>query len=680
MIKLNLSNAKIRIIWLKKEIKKHDKLYYIKSSPIITDYQYDELRKELEEIEALYPELQSKISVTHTVGTKTQRGFSKIRHEYPMLSLSNAFSQNDITDFLTRIKKLINLDHYNRIKIQCEPKIDGVSFAAHFENGKLQSAATRGDGTIGENITSNIQTIAKFPTQVNYFKKFEVRGEVYMTKEDFLELNKSNIRNNKSTFANPRNAASGSLRQLNSNITKHRRLSYCLWGGKISNTNTHRAMIEKFKDLGFVTNNHTSLLDNCEDIMRYYKKIKLERARLSYDIDGLVYKVDSFKLQNEMGNVSRAPRWAIAHKFPEEYAETIIDDICIQIGRTGAITPVAKLQPIKIGGTIVTKASLHNEAEILRKDIMINDRVSIKRAGDVIPKVIEVIFKKRNSTVKPFVFPKECPICQSKIKTFRDDVVQRCTGGIQCEAQFINRLCHFVSKNALNIEGLSKQLLIQIYKKGLLRLPTDIFRLKDLNAQAKMETWKGWGSKSVDNLFSSIEKSKIIPLDRFIYAFGIRYVGNVTSRIIATHFKNVESLLNCILRDNQMKILGAIKGIGNTIVQSIIEFFSDSYNTKNIKDILNYVQVTSMAEQKIIKNKFKNKTIIFTGTLEKYSRDTIEKIASNMGAKIATYVSRKTDYVVYGQNPGSKLQKANKLSIETISEDKFLSWIGKDED
>lgn len=675
---ISLSEIRKKAELLRNEIKKHDKLYYIKSLPIITDQQYDELRHELENLESLYSELRHKKSVTQTVGTKVAKGFAKIKHTYPMLSLSNAFSKEDILDFLTRIKKLINLGLDKKLKLHCEPKIDGVSFSAHFKDGKLNFAVTRGDGIIGEDITNNVKVIENFPIQIDYNEEFEVRGEVYMSKSDFIILNEENNKNNKAIFANPRNAASGSLRQLDFQITKSRGLSYFVWGGKISSVKNQKEMMKKFSSLGFTVNDNIVVLDDLEDIINYYDEMYIKRATLDYDIDGLVYKVNSFELQEKMGNISRAPRWAIAHKFPAEHAETYVEDIFVQVGRTGSITPVAKLKPVNLGGVFVTRASLHNEEEILRKDIRVGDAVKIKRAGDVIPQVVEVKFEKRNSEVKSFVFPEKCPVCQSAIENFGDDVVKRCTGGMRCEAQIIEKLCHFISKHAFDIVGLSKQFILQFYNKGLVKLPADIFRLVSINQNQKqsIKKWEGWGEQSVDNLFSSIEKSKKINMDRFIYSLGIRHVGVVTAEIIANYFKNVDSILELILKEDAVEILKAVNGVGEVIATSFIEYFKDPYNIQIVKDILNFIDVKQVI---IVENELNSqldgKNVIFTGVLEKYSRDEAQNIAKKLGAKILSSISKKTDYVVYGKNPGSKLNKAMEMNINTISEEEFLDIV-----
>jgi DNA ligase (NAD+) len=675
---LNLSKVRKRVELLRNEIKKHDELYYIKSSPIIIDQQYDELRSELENLESLYPELRDKKSVTQSVGTKVAKGFAKIRHTYPMLSLSNAFSKEDISDFLIRIKKLIGYGPDDKLELHCEPKIDGVSFSAHFKNEKLNFAVTRGDGTIGEDITNNIKAIENFPIQVDYDEEFEVRGEVYMSKSDFIALNEENSKNNKTLFANPRNAASGSLRQLDSIVTRNRRLSYFVWGGRIQDFNNQHEMMEKFKSLGFIVNGCKLVLDNLEDIISYYDEMYTSRAELNYDIDGLVYKVNSFELQEKMGNISRAPRWAIAHKFPAEYAETCIEDIFVQVGRTGAITPVAKLKPINVGGVLVTRASLHNEEEIFRKDIRIGDVVKIKRAGDVIPQVVEVKFEKRNLEVKTFIFPEKCPVCQSAIESFGDDIVKRCTGGMKCEAQIIEKLCHFISKYAFDIVGLSKQSVLQFYNKGLVKLPADIFKLVSANQtlEQPIEKWEGWGEQSVDNLFLSIEKSKKINMDRFIYSLSIRHVGVVTAEILANHFKNINNVMELIAKDDAVEILKAVNGVGEIIATSFIEYFKDPYNMQIVKNILHFIDVEQVI---IVPNKLNSqlagKNVIFTGVLEKYSRDEAQNIAKKLGAKISSTISKKTNYVIYGSNYGSKLNKAKEMNIKIISEQEFSDMV-----
>ena len=666
---------KERMEWLRKEIKKHDELYYVKSTPIITDQAYDQLRQELEELEELYLEFQTKNSVTQTVGSIATKGFAKIKHSYRMLSINNGFSDKDIKDFILRIKKLANMAEGDEIELHCEPKIDGVSFAAHYKDGNLKFAITRGDGTIGEDITQNIKTFSDFPLTVNTKEEFEVRGEVYMNKSDFITLNKEYSLQNKTTFANPRNAASGSLRQLDSVITQERKLRYFIWGGNFPNVNTQSSMMDKFQSLGFIINIDTVVYSKLGDILQYYERMYKKKAELNYDIDGLVYKVNDIALQNSMGNISRAPRWAIAHKFPAEYADTKVEDIFVQVGRTGAITPVAKLKPVNIGGVLVTKASLHNEDEIFRKDIRVGDAVVIKRAGDVIPQVVKVHPEQRTADIKKFVFPTNCPICNSEIKRIGDDVVKRCIGGIKCKVQCIEKLCHFVSKHAFNIVGLSKQSILQLYHEGLIISPADIFSLQNPELKDSLEKLEGWGKQSITNLLATIEKAKDIEFYRFIYSLGIRHVGIVTAEIIANHFKSIENLLNRVSDGNIIEELEAVDGIGSIIANSLQDFFNDSYNVKLIHDILQYINIEYTEVVKERELKFDGKTMIFTGKLDMYTRKEAQNTAKKLGAKITSTVSKNTDILVIGKYPGSKLKKAKNLGVDIMTEKEFKNIV-----
>ena len=665
----DLSKIEKRIKWLRSKIKKHDKLYYIKSTPIMTDQAYDELRQELEKLEELHPKFQTKDSVSQTVGSKVTKGFAKIKHAYPMLSLTNAFSNKDVEDFILRIKKLADIKE-EEIELHCEPKIDGVSFAAHYKDGDLKFAITRGDGVVGEDITKNIMTLSGFPLKVSVKEEFDVRGEVYMNKNAFIALNEECSLQNKPTFANPRNAASGSLRQLDPKITAQRKLKYFIWGGRMPSISTQNSMMDKFRSLGFIVNIDTVVYSELEKILEYYETMYKKKAGLEYDIDGLVYKVNDIALQNTIGNISRAPRWAIAHKFPAEYASTEVEDIFVQIGRTGAITPVAKLKPVNIGGVLVTKASLHNEDEITKKDIHIGDIVIIKRAGDVIPQVVEVDFKQRRNNVKKFIFPTHCTVCNSEIKKAGEDVVKRCTGGIKCKAQCIERLCHFISKDAFDIVGLSKQSILQFHNEGLIKFPADIFKLQNVEIQNVIKKLEGWGEKSVENLVTTIEKAKNIELHRFIYSLGIRHVGIVTAEIIANYFKNIENLLNKVSNNNLIEELESVHGLGGMIANSIQEFFDD-HNVKLIQDILSYVNIKYIETTKDVKSVLHGKTLVFTGKLSTYSREEAQNIAKKLGAKITSRVSKNTDIVVAGSGSGSKLKQANNFGIEVMTEKQF---------
>ena len=671
----DLSKIEERIKWLRNRIKKHDKLYYIKSTPIITDQAYDQLRQELEKLEESYPEFQTKDSVSQTVGSKATRGFAKIKHSYPMLSLSNAFSDKDVEDFIVRIKKLADMKDGDEIELHCEPKIDGVSFAAHYKDGHLKFAMTRGDGMIGEDITKNVMTLANFPLTVNAEKDFDVRGEVYMNKNDFIALNEEYSSQNKRTFANPRNAASGSLRQLDYKITQQRKLKYFVWGGRFPDITTQSSMMDKFRSLGFIVNTNTAVHGKLEGILQYYKTMYQKKAELEYDIDGIVYKVNDIALQNTMGNISRAPRWAIAYKFPAEYATTKVEDIFVQIGRTGAITPVAQLKPVNIGGVLVTKASLHNEDEIAKKDIRIGDIVTIKRAGDVIPQIAEVDFNKRTDNTKKFIFPTHCPVCNSEIKGIGEDVVKRCTGGVKCKAQCIEKLCHFISKDAFNIVGLSKQSILQFYDEGLVKSPADIFRLQSIDMQNVLKKLEGWGEQSVKNLIITIEEAKTIELHRFIYSLGIRHVGIVTAEIIASYFQSIENLLSRISNNNLIEELEVVHGIGKIIAHSFQEFFADAYNVKLVQDILSHVKIKYIEFTKDIKSALYGKTMLFTGKLDTYTREEAHNIAKRLGAKVTSTVSKNTDIVVVGSDPGAKLKQAEKFGVNVITEKQFKNII-----
>ena len=671
----DLSKIEERIKWLRNRIKKHDKLYYIKSTPIITDQAYDQLRQELEKLEESYPEFQTKDSVSQTVGSKATRGFAKIKHSYPMLSLSNAFSDKDVEDFIVRIKKLVDIDDGDEIELHCEPKIDGVSFAAHYKDGHLKFAMTRGDGMIGEDITKNVMTLANFPLTVNAEKDFDVRGEVYMNKSDFIALNEEYSSQNKRTFANPRNAASGSLRQLNPKITQQRKLKYFIWGGKFPDIKTQSSMIDRLRSLGFIVNTNTAVHGKLEGILQYYKTMYQKKAELEYDIDGIVYKVNDIALQNTMGNISRAPRWAIAYKFPAEYATTKVEDIFVQIGRTGAITPVAQLKPVNIGGVLVTKASLHNEDEIAKKDIRIGDIITIKRAGDVIPQIAEVDFNKRAGNARKFIFPTHCPVCNSEIKGIGEDVVKRCTGGVKCKAQCIEKLCHFISKDAFNIVGLSKQSILQFYDEGLVKSPADIFRLQSIDMQNVLKKLEGWGEQSVKNLIITIEEAKTIELHRFIYSLGIRHVGIVTAEIIASYFQSIENLLSRISNNNLIEELEVVHGIGKIIAHSFQEFFADAYNVKLVQDILSHVKIKYIEFTKDIKSALYGKTMLFTGKLDTYTREEAHNIAKRLGAKVTSTVSKNTDIVVVGSDPGAKLKQAEKFGVNVITEKQFKNII-----
>jgi DNA ligase (NAD+) len=659
-----------RINYLRTEIKKHNHLYHTLSQPELDDWEYDALTQEVKDLEAKNPDLAADDSVVNEVGAAVAQGFNKIRHRYPMLSLKNAFSAEDIDDFLARLRKLSGQEE---VLLNGEPKIDGISFSAVFKSGELVYAVTRGDGAVGEEITENIKQVRGFPKSIKHKEEIEVRGEVYMQKNVFVELNKRQLESNKNTFSNPRNAASGSLRQLDGQITKDRCLDYFVWGGKIDVVKTQQEMMIYFADCGFVINGNIQLLSNAKEIMAYYKKINNMRPHLEYDIDGLVYKINDFALQYRIGSDSKAPKWAIAHKFPAHEVMTKLEDILIQVGRTGAITPVAILKPINLGGVFVTRASIHNEDEINRKDIRIGDNVIIKRAGDVIPQIVSVDKKARNQDCKKFIWPKFCPVCQAPIIKVDEEVVKRCSGGWQCTAQATARFIHFVSKKAFDIVGLSKQTLQLLYDKELIQEFADIFLLPANNDkfQLSMHEWDGWGEKSMLNLFSSIEESRSISFSRFIYSLGIRHVGIITAEILAQYWQDVDKVFDNIDEAD----CAEVEQIGPVIAASVAEFFQEEQNVNMVKNLVAQINIV-YSKSKEVASPLNGKKIIFTGSLENFTRDVAEEKVKALGAVVTSSVSKKTNILVYGKEPGSKLAKAKKKGVEVLNENEFIELIG----
>ncbi len=652
---------------LREEIRKHDKLYYENDKPEISDHDYDLLRQELEKLEALEPQ-KDLFSPTQTVGSKPSEKFGKVKHSHQMLSLRNAFSEEDVQDFIQSIKDY--LKHQDDFEFLCEPKIDGLSFSAKYKDGKLFQAATRGDGETGEDITVNMRTIPSLPQEVNYKGDFEIRGEVYLSKSDFIKLNEGKEKSEQ--FANPRNAAAGSLRQLDPEITRSRNLKYFIWGGYYHKVATQSELIQTFADMGFATNQLSRKCNSAAEIMQFYNDLLNTRSHLDYDIDGTVYKINDFQLQSRLGELSRAPRWAIAHKFPAEQAVTVIKDIVVQVGRTGALTPVALLEPVGVGGVLVSRATLHNEEEIERKDFRIGDAVSIERAGDVIPKVLAVDFAKRPANSEKFVMPSECPICHSPALKDEDEAVRRCAGGLKCSAQVVEKLKHFVSRNAFNIDGLGEKQIEEFFEKGHLKTPVDIFRIEQKNLP--IHTWEGWGKKSVDNLYASINNVRTIGLDQFIYALGIRYVGEATAKLLAKNYTSLDGLLKAMQSEDIIAQLENIEGIGSKVAAGIFGFFSDPFNLEMISELQKEVTVTDFIND-VIDSPISGKTIVFTGTMEKMSRNEAKNTAEKMGAKVSSSISAKTDFLVAGAEAGSKLKKATELGVKVLSEDEWLEMI-----
>lgn len=682
---------------LRQELKRHNELYHTQDKPVISDAKYDEMKLRLQNLRQKHPEFfQKHDEVLDSVGAKPLEAFKKIKHSRPMLSLSNGFATSDIDDFIARVKRFLGLDKEENdlfslqntpLDFFCETKIDGLSFSARYENGTLKYAATRGDGHIGEDVTHNIKTIKNFPQKLkitNPPQIFEIRGEIYMSKTDFATLNKQQEQIKGKIFANPRNAAAGSLRQLDPEITKSRNLSYFVYSlGEFSDDFSCQSQSEftqKAQEMGFCTEKHSKLCQNLDEIIALYQKIDEIRYQLDYDIDGMVYKVNNFELQKRLGYISSSPRFAIAHKFAAQKAITVINDITLQIGRTGALTPVAELEPINVGGVLVSRATLHNRDEIARKDIRINDTVTIQRAGDVIPQILCVDLEKRPNDSKKFEFPQNCPICNAKIVQIEDDVVLRCSGGLSCPAQIVETLKHFVSKDALDIAGLGKKQIENFYHDGLIKNFGDIFTLE--KRDLKLDEKEGWAQKSTQNLFAAINSKRKIPFAKLIYAIGIRHIGITSAKMIANHFQNYQNFRQKMqemteitpenLKNNPIfQDFTAIDGIGEKMALGIIDYFKDSRSQAMINSLSNEIEVLD-APKINSSSPFAGKSIVFTGTLEKMTRQEAKKRAEDMAMKVVGSISSKTDYLVAGQKAGSKLKKAQELGVEILSEDDWL--------
>ena len=677
---------------LAKEIAKSDEAYYQHDDPYLTDAEYDKLKLLNEEIEKKYPDLIRADSPSKRVGAPVKSDFKKITHKVPMLSLADIFSEEELADFVKGVQKFLNTD--KDIEFTAEPKMDGLSFSARYENGILVSGATRGDGKTGEDITDNLKVIKGLPHKVeaaDFPQVMEMRGEVYMSKADFFALNEKNKEENKKPFANPRNAAAGSLRQLDAGITKERKLSLLVYTwGEVSKVSwkSQSEFLKKVEEWGFPVNPYNRLCHNLGEIIESYENLLNNRADLAYDIDGIVYKVNSLELQARLGFLTRTPRWAIAHKFPAEQAVTRIDNIRVQVGRTGALTPVADLEPINVGGVMVSHATLHNEDEIKRKDIRIGDYVVIQRAGDVIPQVVSVVLEKRASGLKEYEFPKTCPECGAHAIREEDEAVRRCTGGLSCPAQAIERIKHFVSREAFNIEGLGSKIVEEFFNEGILQNPADIFTLEERNGGQEddlfssnrdglhLENREGWGKKSADNLFKAIKSRKEISLPRFIYALGIRQVGAATSLLIAKNYGSFNNFMEK-MRIGDTEKLVSIDGIGEAMAKDITEFFKEEHNLRIIAKLLDYVKVEDFEDTTDYNSPLSGKTVVFTGTLEQMTRAEAKAKALSLGAKVAGSVSGSTDYVIMGSSAGSKAQKAQNLGVKILSEEEFLSLIGQ---
>ena len=674
--------AKKQLEYLAKEIEKADIAYYQNDAPYLDDAAYDKLRRLNDALEAKFPALIRNDSPSKRVGAMVKSEFKKVELSVPMLSLADIFSEEELKDFIMSIKRFLNSS--DDIIFTSEPKMDGLSFSALYVNGIFTRGSTRGDGKIGEDITENLKAIRGFPLFLNKEapEVFEVRGEVFMSKADFLALNQKNEEEHKKTFANPRNAAAGSLRQLDTRITKERRLSFLVYTwGEVSEIRwkSQVEFLEYVKELGFPVNPYNKVCRNEQELLNSFETLMENRADLPYDIDGIVYKVNDLELQKRLGFLTRTPRWAIAHKFPAEQAITRLNNIRVQVGRTGALTPVADLEPVNVGGVLVSHATLHNEDEIKRKDIRIGDMVIIQRAGDVIPQVVSVLTEKRSTKLPEFQFPTVCPECGAHAIREEDEAVRRCTGGLSCPAQAVERLKHFVSREAFNIEGLGDKVIDEFYKEGIIKTPYDIFTLEERNKPAdlfsasqslNLENREGWGKKSVSKLFDAINMSKSISLQKFIYALGIRQVGTATAYLIAKHYHTFTAFMSAMIQQD-LQLLVSIDGIGPAMAKDIVEFFKEEHNLSVINDLLSVISIEEFEGIANTTSEIFGKTIVFTGTLTTLTRSEAKSKALAFGAKVAGSVSTNTDYVVAGENAGSKLKKAQELGVKVITEEEF---------
>jgi DNA ligase (NAD+) len=707
---LSVEEAGIELDFLAQELARHDALYHGKDAPEISDADYDALKRRNDAIEAAFPDLVRVDSPSRKVGAAPVSGFQQVVHSRAMLSLDNAFSDTDVQDFANSIYRFLGRLPDHSIAFTAEPKIDGLSMSIRYERGRMVTAATRGDGTVGENVTANIRTIMEIPQILpeGVPDVVEVRGEVYMAKSDFTALNAQMAAEGKQTYVNPRNTAAGSLRQLDPKMTAARKLRFFAYAwGEMSAmpADTQLGMVETFAAWGFPVNPLMKRLNSVDELLAHYNEIGLMRASLDYDIDGVVYKVDRLDLQERLGFRSRSPRWATAHKFPAEQAMTTLTGIDIQVGRTGALTPVARLTPVTVGGVVVTNATLHNEdyirgignsGELIRegRDIRIGDLVVVQRAGDVIPQIVDIVTEKRPHESVPYDFPKVCPVCGSHAvrevneKTGKMDAVRRCTGGFVCSAQAIEHLKHFVSRDAYDIEGLGSKQIEFFFSSDdpalQIRTAPDIFTLRarqEASSLVKLENIDGFGRVSVRKLFDAIDARRRIALNRFIYALGIRHIGETNAKLLARAYGTYEAFEAGMKEaasysGDGWNELNAIEGIGEVVARAIVEFYKEDRNLDVISRLLAEVTPEAMEAPRTTGSPVAGKTVVFTGSLEKFTRDEAKARAESLGAKVAGSVSKKTDYVVAGPGAGSKLDKARELGVTVMDEDEWLVLIG----
>lgn len=664
----NLNRVKV----LREKISQANIDYYVLDEPAIPDAEYDRMMQKLLFLEKEHPKLITKDSPTQRVGAKPLDSFSEVKHVVPMLSLSNAFDEEEMTAFDHRVRETLERD---QIEYVGETKFDGLAISLLYEDGVLTQAATRGDGVIGEDVTQNARTIRGIPLRLQGKttpKRIEVRGEVVMTHQAFDKLNKKQRANEEKIFVNPRNAAAGSMRQLDSRITADRQLSFFAYSvGQVEEDKaspritSHSEMLARLKTLGMPVSPETIVLKGLKACLLYYRAISERRSSLDYDIDGVVFKVNDFKQQEIMGFVSRAPRWAIAYKFPPEEELTQVLDIEVQVGRTGALTPVARLEPVFVGGVTVTNATLHNEDEIKRKDVRVGDTVIVRRAGDVIPEVLKVVMEKRPDNTRAFKMPAKCPICDSDIEREEGETVIRCSGGLYCSAQQVQAIIHFASRRAMDIDGLGDKLIEQLVGKGLINNVSDLYGLQ----QTQLACLERMAEKSASNIISALNNSKKTTLDRFLYALGIREVGDATARSLANHFGNLSAIQSAT-----QEALEDVADVGPIVAKHIVTFFSQTHNQEVINNLLtagvHWPDVEVKAEQPL-----RGKIFVITGTLKGMKREEVKQRLLALGAKVSGSVSKKTDYVIVGSDPGSKAEKARKLEVEILDEAGFLSLL-----
>ncbi len=676
---------------LAKELAHHDALYYQKDAPEISDADYDALSQRHRALEKLFPQLISQDSPSLKVGAKAVDGFAKITHLNPMLSLDNAFNAEDMHKFVERVCRFLNLPLDKQIEMVAEPKIDGLACSLIYKNGELMSASTRGDGHVGEEITANIETISSIPTHLSGDKydhaqgqTLEVRGEIYMSKKDFAALNEARLAKGDAIFANPRNAAAGSVRQLDPTVTASRPLGFFAYGFRRfddKGLETHSQRLDLLKVWGFKVNSLIQVCKTTRKLWTFHEALEAKRSHLDYDIDGSVFKVNSLGWETRLGTVSRSPRYAIAAKFPPEQGSTTLLDIHIQVGRTGVLTPVAILDPLTVGGVVVSRATLHNQDEIARKDVRLGDTVLVQRAGDVIPQVVKVMNPDRSDRAEPYVYPDHCPACDSKAAQEDGEVAVRCLAGLICPAQAALRVRHFVSKSAFDIEGFGAKNVDLFFDKGLVKTPVDIFTLESRNIG--LGKWEGWGPKSAEKLFEAINAKRTIGLDRFIYALGIRQIGQTTAKTLAkvyTSYENwVEKMVLAANGDEDNKDyqdLIEIDGVGADMAEDLMHFFSETHNIDFLKALVGpQIQVQDLIIEDTSNSPIAGKTVVFTGTLEHLSRAEAKSQAENLGAKVSGSVSKKTDYVIAGAEAGSKAKKAQELGVTILSEEEWGALI-----